>query len=154
MTFQPSASNGARWRLIETNGVLFAVLKRRVLQKRHQPPPEKISGLSFDTAMYPHKYKNLHENPRWANKINRKWEKIHTVRPAGLKTRRSFSYTITTRNSLFLTVLLLFAQCKMNYWWLVTWHEHKHENFLFFDCAVALCTLKNSFLVSRNLSWL
>jgi hypothetical protein len=24
MTFQPSFSNGARWRLIETNGVLFA----------------------------------------------------------------------------------------------------------------------------------
>jgi hypothetical protein len=25
MTFQPSSSNGARWQLIETNGVLFAV---------------------------------------------------------------------------------------------------------------------------------
>jgi hypothetical protein len=28
-------------------------------------------------------------------------EKIHTVRPAGLKPRRSFSYTITTKNSWF-----------------------------------------------------
>jgi hypothetical protein len=37
-----------------------------------------------------------------------------------LKTRRSFSYTIITK-ILFLTVLLLFAKCKMHYWWLVTW---------------------------------
>jgi hypothetical protein len=59
MTFQPSLPNGARWRLIETNGVLFAVLKRRVLQKRHRPPSDKKSGLSFDTAMYPQEYKNL-----------------------------------------------------------------------------------------------
>jgi hypothetical protein len=29
-------------------------------------------------------------------------EKIPTVRPAGLKTRRSFSYTIVTKNSCFL----------------------------------------------------
>jgi hypothetical protein len=29
MTFQPSFSNGARWRLIEVNGVLFAVQKCR-----------------------------------------------------------------------------------------------------------------------------
>jgi hypothetical protein len=28
-------------------------------------------------------------------------EKIHTVRPAGLKTRRSFSYTIITKNPVF-----------------------------------------------------
>jgi hypothetical protein len=28
-------------------------------------------------------------------------KKIHTVRPAGLKTRRSFSYTIITKNSCF-----------------------------------------------------
>jgi hypothetical protein len=49
-------------------------------------------------------------------KMNKKRErkKIHTVRPAGLKTRRSSSYTIITKNSLILTVLLLFAQCKMN----------------------------------------
>jgi hypothetical protein len=42
-------------------------------------------------------------------------EKINTVRPAGLKTRRSFSYTTITKKILFLTVLLLFAQCKMSY---------------------------------------
>jgi hypothetical protein len=34
MTFQPSLSNGARFPLIEIIGVLFAVLKRRVLQKK------------------------------------------------------------------------------------------------------------------------
>jgi hypothetical protein len=60
MTFQPSSTNGARWQLIETNGVLFAVLKRRVLQKGHLPHPDKTSGLSFDTALYPHEYKNEH----------------------------------------------------------------------------------------------
>jgi hypothetical protein len=59
MTFQPSSPNGARWWLIETNGVLFAVLKRRVLQMRHRPPPDMTSGHNFDTAMYLHKYKKL-----------------------------------------------------------------------------------------------
>jgi hypothetical protein len=33
MTFQLSFSDGARWQLIEINGVLFAVLKCRVLRK-------------------------------------------------------------------------------------------------------------------------
>jgi hypothetical protein len=32
MTFQLSLSNGARWRLIEINDVLFAVLKYRAQQ--------------------------------------------------------------------------------------------------------------------------
>jgi hypothetical protein len=84
MAFQMSFSNSAGWRLIETNGVLFAVLKRRVLQKRHRPPPDKASGLSFDTAMYPREYKNLHENSRQANKLNRKREKkyIQSDHPA------------------------------------------------------------------------
>jgi hypothetical protein len=44
MTFQPSSSNGARCLPIETNGVLFAVLKRQVLQKRHRPYPDKTTG--------------------------------------------------------------------------------------------------------------
>jgi hypothetical protein len=48
-------------------------------------------------------------------------EIIHTVRRAGLKPRRSFSYTTITKNLFVLTVLSLVAQCKMNYWWLVTW---------------------------------
>jgi hypothetical protein len=56
--------NGASWQLIETNGVLFAVLKRRALQKRDRPHPDKTSGKNFDTAMYPHAYKNLHGKPR------------------------------------------------------------------------------------------
>jgi hypothetical protein len=33
-------------------------------------------------------------------KMNRKREKIHTVRPAGLKPRRSFSYTTTLINKI------------------------------------------------------
>jgi hypothetical protein len=44
---------------------------------------------------------------------------IHTVRPAGLITRRSFSYIKITKNSVF-------------------------------DCAVALCTMKNALLVISN----
>jgi hypothetical protein len=53
MTFKPSSSNGARWLLIEINGVLFAVLKCRVQHKRHRPPHDKTSGLSFDAALPP-----------------------------------------------------------------------------------------------------
>jgi hypothetical protein len=53
-----------KWWLIETSGVLFAVLKRRVLQKGHRPPPDKTSGHNFDTAIYPHEYKNLRGKPR------------------------------------------------------------------------------------------
>jgi hypothetical protein len=63
MTFQPSSSNGARLRLIEINGVLFAVLKRRAQQKSHRPPPGETPGLSSDTALYPHKNKKLLEIP-------------------------------------------------------------------------------------------
>jgi hypothetical protein len=38
-----------------------------------------------------------------ANKpeLDQNERKIHTVRPAGLKTRRSFSYTIITKKSCF-----------------------------------------------------
>jgi hypothetical protein len=43
-------------------------------------------------------------------------EKMHTVRPAGLKPRWGFSYTKITKKFLFLTVLLLFEQCKMHFW--------------------------------------
>jgi hypothetical protein len=59
----------------ELNGVRFAVLKRRVLQKRHRPPPDMTSGLSVDTAMYPHEYKNLHGNVRCVNTMNKKRKK-------------------------------------------------------------------------------
>jgi hypothetical protein len=43
-----------------------------------------------------------------------------------------------------LTVLLLFAQCKMHYWWLVTW----------FDLTVPLCTMHNELWVIDNCIWL
>jgi hypothetical protein len=42
-------------------------------------------------------------------------EKMHTVRPAGLKPGGA-SATPQSRNFLFSTVLSLFAQCKMHYW--------------------------------------
>jgi hypothetical protein len=72
ITFQPTSSNGARWRLIEINGVLFAVLKCRVQQKRYRHPHDKTSGHNFETAMYHHEYKNLHRNSRWANKMDKR----------------------------------------------------------------------------------
>jgi hypothetical protein len=62
MAVQPRFTNGARLRPIEINGVLFTVLKGRVQQKRHWPPHDKTSGLSFDSAFYPHESKNAHGN--------------------------------------------------------------------------------------------
>jgi hypothetical protein len=59
-----SLSNGAGLRLIEINGMLFALLKGRAQQKRHQPPPDKASWLSSEAALYPHKYTNLLVNSR------------------------------------------------------------------------------------------
>jgi uncharacterized membrane protein len=46
-------------------------------------------------------------------RTKREKRKIHKVRSAGLKTRRSFSYTTITKIFLFLTELLLFDQCKL-----------------------------------------
>jgi hypothetical protein len=100
--------------------------KRRVLQKRHRPPPDKTSGHNFETAMYHHEYKNLHGKPRWAGKMSRKREKKNTNSQTSRlenQTWRSFSYTKITKNSCF-------------------------------DCAVALCTIQNALLVISNLTWL
>jgi hypothetical protein len=66
------------------------------------------------------------EQAKWTERE----KKIHTVRPAGMKTRRSFSYTITMKKILFLTVLLLFAKCKINYCWLVTWLDSSPPPFV------------------------
>jgi hypothetical protein len=131
MTFQTIPSNGARWRLIETICVLFAVLKRRLLQKRHRPPPEKTPGLNFNTAtVYPHEYKNLHGNHRWANTINRKREKNNTFSQISrLETPEELQLHQNHEKFLFLTVLLLFAQCKIRHWWSVTWLQL--TNFIF-----------------------
>jgi hypothetical protein len=124
MTFQLSSSNGARWQLIETNGLLFAVLKHRVLQKRHRPPPDKTSGHNFDTAMYPHEYKNLQGKPRWAGKMSREREKkyIQSDQPAW-KSGGASATPKSRKNPVF-------------------------------DCAVALCTMQNALLVISNLTWL
>jgi hypothetical protein len=108
MTFQLRLSNGARWRLIETNGVLFAVLKRRVLQKRRRPPTSMTSGLRFDTAMYPHEYKNLHGNSRRANKTNKKREKKSYSQTSRLENPEELQLHHKNEKFLFLTVLLLF----------------------------------------------
>jgi hypothetical protein len=64
------------------------------------------------------------ENPDEQSIFTKKREKKkkHTVRPASLKTLRSFSYTIITKK------------------------------FLFFDCAVALCTMQNELLVISNMT--
>jgi hypothetical protein len=43
-------------------------------------------------------------------------EKMHTVRPAGLKPPEELQLHHNHEKFLFLTVLSLFAQCKMHYW--------------------------------------
>jgi hypothetical protein len=58
-----SLPDGARLRLVEINGVLFAVLKCRAQKKRHQPPHDKKPGLSSDTTLYPHKKKTYRKIP-------------------------------------------------------------------------------------------
>jgi hypothetical protein len=80
------------------------------------------SGLRFDTAMYPHEYKNLHGNSRWVNKMNKKRE------------RNTYSQTSRLENPEDLQL------------------RNDHENS--FNCAVALCTMKNKLLVVSNLTWL
>jgi hypothetical protein len=112
MTFKPSSSNGARWRLIETIGVLFAVLKRRVLQKRHRPPPDKTSGHNFKSSMYPHEYKTSTENSDEQTKI----EKNKYSQIGRLENPEELQLHHDQEKFLFLTVLLLFAQCEMHDW--------------------------------------
>jgi hypothetical protein len=123
MTFQPSLSNGARLRLIEINGVLFSVLKCRMRKKETSTSSQQDSWadlrygnvLSWVQTFY------TEISDERTNEQKERIEKLLTVRPAGLKTWRSFSYTITTKISCFLTVLFLIAQCKMHYWRSVTW---------------------------------
>jgi hypothetical protein len=108
----------------ETNGVLFAVLKRRVLQKKHRHPPDMTSGLSLDTVMYPHEYKNLHKNSRWANKMKRKREKNYIQSDQPDWNPGGASATPWPRKNPV------------------------------FDYAAALCTMQNELLVISNLTWL
>jgi hypothetical protein len=123
LTFQPSSPNGARLRLIEINGVLFAFIKCRMQRKRHRTPShDKTSGLSFDTTMYPHEYKRELQMNKQNERKKTENNKMHKDRPAGLKAWKSFSYTIiTTKNSCFY-------------------------------CAVALRTMQNALLVISKLT--
>jgi hypothetical protein len=61
------------------------------------------SGLSFDKALYPHEYKKLTHKVQISKQNEQKARngKIHAVRPAGLETRSSFSYTIITKHPIF-----------------------------------------------------
>jgi hypothetical protein len=66
--------------------------------------------------MYPHEYKNFTENPDKQTKMNKKREEkkySHTSRLENLEELQLHHYH---EKFLFLTVLLLFAQCKLNYW--------------------------------------
>jgi hypothetical protein len=72
-----------------------------MLKKRYRPPHDKTSGLSFDIALFPHEHKTYTGVPDEQTKRTKRERKVHTVRPAGLKTRRSFSYTIITKHSCF-----------------------------------------------------
>jgi hypothetical protein len=87
MTFQPSSSAGATLRLIEINGVLFAVLTCRVQQKKHRPPHDKTSGLSFDKALYLMSTKTYTEIPdEQTNRTKR--EKINLTKKTCSQTSR------------------------------------------------------------------
>jgi hypothetical protein len=110
MTFQPRLSNGAGLRLIEINGVLFAVLKCRVQQKTHRPCHDKTCGLSSDMELFPHNCRKLRGKPGCATKKNKKKGKKKTYsqtsrleNPEGLQLHHKHGKV------LFLTVLLLFA---------------------------------------------
>jgi hypothetical protein len=102
-----------RLRLIATSGVLFAVLKCRSQQKRQRPPPVQKFRLSFDTALYPHKYKILHFQ---MNRDEQRTGKIHTARPAGLRNGGALVHAMTIKIIFLFTVLLLFALYKTRYW--------------------------------------
>jgi hypothetical protein len=80
--------------------------------------------LPFSTAMYPHEYKKLHGNSRWANKINRKREKKYIQSDQPAWNPGGASATPQSRKTPV------------------------------FDCAVALCTMQNTVLVTSNLTWL
>jgi hypothetical protein len=82
----------------------------RVLQKRHRPLHDKASELSFDTAMYLHEYKNLHENTRWESKMNRNREKNTYSQTSRLENPEELQLHHNHKKFQFLTVLLLFAQ--------------------------------------------
>jgi hypothetical protein len=81
--------------------VLFAVLKCLVLQKRHGLLPTRHPGYASIRQYTLMSTKTYTEIPDEQKKRTKKERKIQTVRLAGLKTRRSFSYTIITNNSCF-----------------------------------------------------
>jgi hypothetical protein len=107
-----------------------------VLQKRHRPPHDMTSGLSFDTALYPNKYKNLHGNSRWASNKNKKSEKNIYSQTSRLENPEELQLHHNYVNFMFLTVLLPFAQFTMHYWWLVTWLDLFLRHDLFYPTAV------------------
>jgi hypothetical protein len=100
MTSQLSPSNGERFSLIKINGVLFVVLKCRSLHKRHRPPPDRTSGLSFDTALYLMTTQTNTEIPDEQIKRTKR-EKNRYSQTSRLENRRSLSYTTTTKISCF-----------------------------------------------------
>jgi hypothetical protein len=58
---------------------------------------------------------------RWANKMSREREKNAYSQTSRLEPPEELQLHRNHEKFLFLTVLSLFAQCKMHYWWLVTW---------------------------------
>jgi hypothetical protein len=60
--------------------------------------------------------------------MNRKKEKKNTYsQTSRLENPKELQLHHNHKKFLFLTVLSLFAQCKMHYWWLVTWLDWKPE---------------------------
>jgi hypothetical protein len=122
MTFKVSSSNGARWRLIEINGVLFAVPNCRVQQKRNHLTTRHLGWASIlhrilmSTKTHT---ETLDEQTKWTI---REEKHIQQDKPAWTPGRASAT----------------------------PWSQ----KIPVFDCAVALCKMKNSFLVISNLTWL
>jgi hypothetical protein len=104
MKFQARLPNCARLRQIEINGMLLAVLKCRAQQKRHRPPHDKTSGLSFDTAL----------SDEQANE--QKERKKSFSETSQLENPEELQLHHNHEKFLFSTVLLLFAQYKMYNW--------------------------------------
>jgi hypothetical protein len=90
--------------------------KRRVQQKRHRPPPDKTSGLIFNTAMYHHEYKKLPRKTQMSKQNEQKERKIYTYsQTSRLENPEELQLHHNHEKFMFLTMLLLFAQCKMYY---------------------------------------
>jgi hypothetical protein len=85
--------------------------------KEYRPPHDKTSGLSFHTAIYLMSTKTYTDIPDEQTKKNKKRERTNTYsQTSRLENPEELSLHHNLKKSLFLTVLLLFAQFNMHHW--------------------------------------